>query len=42
MRANYDQLVKAHQRAPQIPEDIVSDETKFQVLKQNKIITNNF
>ena len=37
MRANYDQLVKAHQRAPHIPEDIVSDEAKFQVEKK-KII----
>jgi len=33
MRANYDQLVKAHQRAPQVPEDLVSDETKFQVFQ---------
>jgi hypothetical protein len=31
MRANYEQLVKAHQRAPQVPEDLVPDETKFQV-----------
>jgi len=33
MRANYDQLVKAHQRAPQVPEDLVPDETKFQVFQ---------
>jgi len=33
MRANYDQLVKAHQRAPQVPEDLVPDETKFQVFR---------
>jgi hypothetical protein len=31
MRSNYEQLVKAHQRAPQVPEDLVPDETKFQV-----------
>ena len=31
MRANYEQLVKAHQRAPQIQEDLVPDEVKFQV-----------
>jgi hypothetical protein len=31
MRANYDQLVKAHQQAPHIQEDIVPDEVKFQV-----------
>jgi hypothetical protein len=35
MRANYEQLVKAHQRAPQVPEDLVPDETKFQV--KNKV-----
>lgn len=33
MRANYEQLVKAHQRAPQVPEDLVPDETKFQVFQ---------
>ena len=32
MRANYEQLVRAHMRAPQIPENLVADETKFQVL----------
>ena len=31
MRANYEQLVKAHQRAPQVQEDLVPDEVKFQV-----------
>ena len=31
MRANYEQLVRAHMRAPQIPENLVADETKFQV-----------
>ena len=31
MRANYEQLVKAHQRAPQVQEDLVPDENKFQV-----------
>ena len=31
MRANYEQLVKAHQRAPQMQEDLVPDEVKFQV-----------
>ena len=31
MRANYEQLVKAHQRAPQLQEDLVPDEVKFQV-----------
>ena len=31
MRANYEQLVKAHQRAPQVQEDLVPDEIKFQV-----------
>eukprot|EP00092_Neocalanus_flemingeri_P012269 GFUD01013225.1.p1 GENE.GFUD01013225.1~~GFUD01013225.1.p1 ORF type:complete len:239 (-),score=75.84 GFUD01013225.1:82-798(-) len=33
MRANYEQLVKAHQRAPQVQEDLVSDEMKFQVFQ---------
>jgi len=33
MRANYDQLVKAHQQAPHIQEDIVPDEVKFQVFQ---------
>eukprot|EP00088_Acartia_fossae_P007033 TRINITY_DN13270_c0_g1_i1.p1 TRINITY_DN13270_c0_g1~~TRINITY_DN13270_c0_g1_i1.p1 ORF type:complete len:212 (-),score=46.04 TRINITY_DN13270_c0_g1_i1:175-810(-) len=33
MRANYDQLVKAHQQAPHIQEDIVPDELKFQVFQ---------
>jgi MAX-like protein X len=33
MRANYEQLVKAHQQAPTITEDIVPDETKFQVFQ---------
>ena len=32
MRANYEQLVRAHMRAPQIPENLVADETKFQVV----------
>ena len=32
MRANYEQLVKAHQRAPQVQEDLVPDEVKFQVI----------
>ena len=31
MRANYEQLVKAHQQAPQLQEDLVPDEVKFQV-----------
>ena len=31
MRANYEQLVKAHQRAPQVQEDLVPDEKKFEV-----------
>ena len=39
MRANYEQLVKAHQRAPQVQEDLVPDEIKFQV--SNFIIDNN-
>ena len=38
MRANYEQLVKAHQRAPQVQEDLVPDEIKFQV--SNFIIEN--
>ena len=38
MRANYEQLVKAHQRAPQVQEDLVPDEIKFQV--SNFIIRN--
>merc|ERR1719400_1522773 len=33
MRANYEQLVRAHMRAPQIPENLVADETKFQVFQ---------
>jgi len=33
MRANYEQLVKAHQRAPQVQEDLVPDEVKFQVFQ---------
>jgi len=33
MRANYEQLVKAHQRAPQVQEDLVPDENKFQVFQ---------
>jgi len=33
MRANYEQLVKAHQRAPQLQEDLVPDEVKFQVFQ---------
>jgi len=33
MRANYEQLVKAHQRAPQVEEDLVPDEVKFQVFQ---------
>jgi len=33
MRANYEQLVKAHQQAPHIQEDIVPDEIKFQVFQ---------
>jgi len=33
MRANYEQLVKAHQRAPQVHEDLVPDEVKFQVFQ---------
>jgi len=33
MRANYEQLVKAHQRAPAAPEDLVPDEVKFQVFQ---------
>merc|ERR1711875_12699 len=33
MRANYEQLVRAHQRAPQTPEDLVPDEVKFQVFQ---------
>ncbi len=39
MRANYDQLVKAHQQAPHIQEDIVPDEVKFQV---RLLINNSF
>jgi MAX-like protein X len=31
MRANYEQLVRAHQRAPQLPDNLVPDEVKFQV-----------
>jgi hypothetical protein len=38
MRANYEQLVKAHQRAPQVPEDLVPDETKFQVERKALIV----
>lgn len=34
MRANYEQLVRAHQRAPQVPENLVPDEVKFQVSKK--------
>ena len=37
MRANYDQLVKAHQQAPHIQEDIVPDEVKFQVKNGKKM-----
>merc|ERR1719244_2310983 len=33
MRANYEQLVRAHQRAPSVPDDLVSDEVKFQVFQ---------
>jgi len=33
MRANYEQLVRAHQRAPQIPDNLVPDEVKFQVFQ---------
>jgi len=33
MRANYEQLVRAHQRAPATPEDLVPDEIKFQVFQ---------
>lgn len=33
MRANYEQLVRAHQRAPQIPDNLVPDEVKFQVCR---------
>merc|ERR1712026_571804 len=33
MGANYEQLVKAHQRAPQVHEDLVPDEIKFQVFQ---------
>merc|ERR1711994_983360 len=33
MRANYQQLVKAHQQAPTVTEDLVPDETKFQVFQ---------
>jgi len=33
MRANYEQLVKAHQQAPQLQEDLVPDEVKFQVFQ---------
>ena len=33
MRANYEQLVKAHQSAPTAPEDLVPDEVKFQVFQ---------
>jgi len=33
MRANYEQLVRAHQRAPQLPDDLVPDEVKFQVFQ---------
>ena len=41
MRANYDQLVKAHQQAPHIQEDIVPDEVKFQVKKIVKNVLSN-
>jgi len=37
MRANYQQLVKAHQQAPTVTEDLVPDETKFQVFQVSKI-----
>lgn len=33
MRANYEQLVRAHQRAPQRPDNLVPDEVKFQVFQ---------
>eukprot|EP00092_Neocalanus_flemingeri_P009814 GFUD01010574.1.p1 GENE.GFUD01010574.1~~GFUD01010574.1.p1 ORF type:complete len:244 (-),score=53.87 GFUD01010574.1:220-951(-) len=33
MRANYEQLVKAHQQTPAAPEDLVPDEVKFQVFQ---------
>eukprot|EP00092_Neocalanus_flemingeri_P021528 GFUD01023346.1.p1 GENE.GFUD01023346.1~~GFUD01023346.1.p1 ORF type:complete len:224 (-),score=65.37 GFUD01023346.1:79-750(-) len=33
MRANYEQLVKAHQRAPQVQDNLVPDEVKFQVFQ---------
>lgn len=33
MRANYEQLVRAHQQAPCAPEDLVPDEVKFQVFQ---------
>merc|ERR1719347_2421013 len=33
MRANYEQLVKAHQSAPTAPEDLVPDEVKFEVFQ---------
>ena len=38
MRANYEQLVKAHQRAPQVQEDLVPDEVKFQVVFRESAI----
>ena len=41
MRANYEQLVKAHQRAPQMQEDLVPDEVKFQVIYISMIIDQN-
>ena len=34
MRANYEQLVRAHQRAPQVPDNLVPDEVKFEVNSQ--------
>ena len=39
MRANYEQLVKAHQRAPQVQEDLVPDEVKFQVWSSMRIVS---
>ena len=40
MRANYEQLVRAHQRAPQIPDNLVPDEVKFQVCRNFNYLSN--